>query len=576
MFGKSSRNNHLFKEVMMKIKFPFAIKLLLAFTLLILITGCPSARQLAQPLTQPINLIPDKPGKTPSYWCTWGAQNYASTDTAFEYCVELKGHFAIADTLTEKSVFHDPGWANYFEKARSDLFLMFDLGWDTPKGVDFDGKRWRLGTLELATEKFPSCTGTPAERLWKLNQLAKDAGWRGAGIWLASQAPGDEKDGKFMDDKALDEYWRQRARWTRYAGIEYWKVDYGARGGRPEFRRLLTRIAAEEAPGLIVEHGRGSGPLNDEECPWDTENYHRTGGYRNWDNGGVLKQAATLAEFSRILRTYDVTAYFSIPTTLDRVAQILAEFSNRSDINCIINCEDEPYIAAVLGCAMGILRHPLWRDELPDFQYDPSNFRKRIDEVTRAVRWHRIAPAFAVGKTENLLDKDVLIDTWRFRHGDSWATWMDGRESLQIAPARVARGMPLPEVTVPDKGPAPYVIASRHPNGAVSVATLPRISPGRGAYFPLADVSIEIANSASPIGIFGRYKSLTLNLPAELSTPRVLAQDLAADSAIDVTGKVKLEGNKIILSGKLIEKLGLAAASTNDLSEPGLVLVIKK
>ncbi len=153
---------------------------------------------------------------------------------------------------------------------------------------------------------------------------------------------------------------------------------------------------------------------------------------------------------------------------------------------------------------------------------------------------------------------------------------MDGRESLQTAPARVARGMPLPEVTVPDKGPAPYVIASRHPNGATSVATLPRISPGRGAYFPLADISIEIADSASPIGIFGRYKSLTLNLPAELSTPRVLAQDLAADSAIDITGKVKLEANKIILSGKLIEKLGLAAASTNDLSEPGLVLAIKK
>ncbi|MHC4158529.1 MAG: hypothetical protein ACYSSO_05555 [Planctomycetota bacterium] len=562
--------------MVVKTKSSFSIKLLLTLSLLILVTGCQTAQPTGRPLVETINLIPDEPGKTPSYWCTWGAQNYASTDAAFEYCVELKGHFAIAETLTEKSVFHNPGWAKYFQKARSDLFLMFDLGWDTPKGVDFDGERWRLGTLELVTEKFPSCTGTPAQRLWKLNQLTKNAGWRGAGIWLASQAPGDGKDGQFMDDKTLDEYWRERARWTRYAGIEYWKVDYGARGGKPEFRKMLTRIAAEEAPGLIVEHGRGSGPLNDEECPWDTENYHRTGGYRNWDNGGVLKQAATLAEFNRILRTYDVTAYFSIPTTLDRVAQILAEFSGRSDINCIINCEDEPYIAAVLGCAMGILRHPLWRDELPDFQYDPFKFRKRIDEVTRAVRWHRIAPAFAVGKTENLLDKDVLIDTWRLRHGDSWATWMDGRESLQTAPARVARNMPLPDVIAPNKGPAPYVIASRHPNGATSVAALPRISTGAGPYFPLADVSIEIADSAAPIGIFGRYKSLTLKLPAEPGSCRIFAQDLAADSALDITDSVKVEGNAITLCGKLINGLGLAAASPGDLSEPALVLAIKK
>jgi hypothetical protein len=561
---------------MLKTKLFRSIRLLLIICLLILVVNCQVIAQLAEESPQPLSLIPDQPGKTPSYWCTWGAQNYASTDDAFEYCVELKGHFAIAETLTEKNLFHEPGWAKYFKKARKDLYLMFDLGWDTPAGLDFDNERWRLGTLELATEKFPSCTGSPPERLRKLNEMTKAAGWRGAGIWLPSQAPGDGKDGNMMDQKDLEQYWRTRAKWTHQAGIEYWKIDYGARGGNPEFRKMLTRIAAEEAPGLIVEHGRGSGPLNDEQCPWDTKNYNRTGGYRNWDNGNVLKQATTLAEFTQILRTYDITAYFSTPTTLDRVAQILAEFSGRSDVSCIINCEDEPYIAAALGCAMGILRHPLWRDEPPNIQYDPFKYRKRIDEVTRAVRWQRIAPAFPVGKTENLLDKDVLIDTWKFRHGDSWATWMDGREALQTAPARVARGMPLPDVSVPDRGPAPYIIASRHPNGATSVATLPRISTGKGIYFPFADVSIDIADASAPIGIFGRYRSLTLKLPEEPGKCQIWAQDLAADEAIDITEKVKCKEKEITLSGELISKIGLSAAAENDLSEPALVLIIKK
>ena len=531
--------------------------------------------QKDKPSLRSINLIPDKPGKTPNYWCTWGAQNYASTDEAFEYCVELKGHFAIADTLTEKSLFHDPGWAKYFQKVQKDMFILYDLGWDTPPGVDFDGERWRLGTLELVSEKFPSCTGTPAERLWRLNELTKAAGWRGAAIWLASQAPGDGKDDQFMPQDQLEQFWRTRAQWTRHAGIEYWKVDYGARGGEPEFRKMLTDIAAEQAPGLIVEHARGSGPVNDEECPWDTKVFNRKGSYRTWGDGEVLEQAVTVAEFSDILRTYDVTAYFSIPTTLDRVAQILAEFSEKPGYSCILNCEDEPYIAAALGTAMGILRHPLWRNE-PGIEYDPFNFKNRIDEVTRAVRWHRIAPAFPVGSCKVTLDDNVLMDTWRFRKYDSWATWLEGREVLQTAPARVARGLPLPEVTIPDAGPAPYVIASRNPNGAVAVATLHRVSPGRGAYYPLADVTVDVPHISAPVGIFGRYRSLTLKFPADLGPCRIYAQDLAGDRAADITTEVNLGRSSITLPGRLIENIGLADASPGDLSEPALVLKIIK
>jgi hypothetical protein len=224
---------------------------------------------------------------------------------------------------------------------------------------------------------------------------------------------------------------------------------------------------------------------------------------------------------------------------------------------------------------MGILRHPLSRTE-PGIEYDPFNFKNRIDEVTRAVRWHRIAPAFPVGTTKVTLDDNVLMDTWRFRKYDSWATWLEGKEVLQTAPARVARGLSLPEVTIPDAGPAPYVIASRNPNGAVAVATLHRISPGRGAYYPLADVTVDVPDMFAPIGIFGKYRSLTLRFPADPSQYKIYAQDLAADTATNITKKVTHSAGKITLSGDLIEKIGLAAASPGDLSEPALVLKIIK
>ena len=39
-----------------------------------------------------VSLIPDSPGKTPSYWCTWGAQNYAADEKALAAATGLEGH----------------------------------------------------------------------------------------------------------------------------------------------------------------------------------------------------------------------------------------------------------------------------------------------------------------------------------------------------------------------------------------------------------------------------------------------------------------------------------------------------
>jgi len=254
------------------------------------------------------------------------------------------------------------------------------------------------------------------------------------------------------------------------------------------------------------------------------------------------------------------------------VAQILLELSGSGE-EVLINCEDEPYIGAVLGCAIGVLRHPDMI-EIAGYEYDPFNFKYRIDELVRAVRWHRIAPAFGAGLTENILDTVMLTDSWKFQNGDAWATWVTGRKVIQIAPARVARGMPFPEVYC-DNAP-PYVICSVHPDGAVAVGTLPRISAEKKIYYPLADIAIHLQDINSLIGIFGRYRSLTIIFPdnADLKSEKIYGQDLAGESAIEITGKVKLQSGKIIIPGEVIDMIGLSAATEGDLSEPGMVLKI--
>lgn len=79
-----------------------------------------------------------------------------------------------------------------------------------------------------------------------------------------------------------------------------------------------------------------------------------------------------------------------------------------------------------------------------------------------------------------------------------------------------------------------------------------------------------------PIGVFGKYKKLILNFKNLRGHITVYAQDLAANKAINITQDVEIQNNSLILPGELIEKIGTEANRTDDLSEPGLVLKIKK
>lgn len=141
-----------------------------------------------------MNLIPNAPGLSPNYWCTWSTQNFGREDEHPDYHNYLGGvgsQFARTE-MNEKNLRR---WLQQFPKIRGDLYLMLDDGWDVPYGVHPDKSRDRFGTLELDEERFPSFTGTPAQRLKKLNDFVKESGWRGLGLWVPAQAAGSiEKD----------------------------------------------------------------------------------------------------------------------------------------------------------------------------------------------------------------------------------------------------------------------------------------------------------------------------------------------------------------------------------------------
>ena len=486
------------------------------------------------------NLVPEKPSTAPNYWCTWAAQNYlfgqgAASLEAAELEGGAGGRHAV-ELMHEKRIFGDRGWIHFYPKIRGDLFLLLDNGYQVNPAT----------STELDPAKFPSFTGTPEERLKKLNDRIRAGGWRGLGLWLGPST-----------DEA---YTRERLQWSRYAGVGYWKVDCLDNGF------MLNRLGREVCPELIFEHALCSPNFNEGpngRAPSDYGTGHRL---------SCLKH-------SNVMRIYDCDHPLRFSTTLDRVASALKAASATTDAKGIVNCEDEVYIGAVLGCSVGVFRSPqvgLRPSGDPDvFMAGPRMFKKRIDEVTRAVRWHRIAPPFSACAAAVSVDDTVLSDSWTFRPGDTWDASKRGKTIIQSAPARVARGVPLPEVQC--DGEPPYVIAARHPNGAVAVGAQGRTRPDNAWFIPPAEVTLKLDEVPPAIGVFGRFRSLTFTFNKHLPPgAQIWAQDLAGDKATEISGRVKIDGQNLVVPGNLIDELGLSAATPADVSDPGLVFLLEQ
>lgn len=478
------------------------------------------------------SLIPGGPSKAPDYFCTWNVQGYA---------VSYAPTPVMRRAMNEKNVFGSgtyEGWANMFSRLHRDLFLVLDDAWDTP----LNGDKNFYGSLMIDTGRFPSVKGlSPEQRLASISEKAKSLGWKGLGLWIcAQQAP----NYKTTDSLA---YWTERFNWMNKAGIRYWKVDWGERSKSAEWRAWLTQLGKKLAPDLVIEHAM---------------------------TPAVLSVAETY-------RTYDVENIIAVPHTIDRIAKLLTALPKGRAVS-VINCEDEPYIAAGTGAAIGIMRHE-FNGNLPDGRQDYAfppvgrDLKSRLDEAVRCVMWHRIAAPFGINKTDNYVDTAMLHDYWVMKKDESWMkNHGEGYVNSWQAPAIIARGLEKPEVRLP-KGEklSPYILASRYPNGAIAIAAIGR-TIGREYLTPRADVVLNVPACDQPFGIFGHYHSLTIKADRPMRFTRILAQDLAGSIPVDITREVKHTGNSIILPGTLIDRIGLAAASKGDKSEPGMMLVFKK
>jgi len=487
------------------------------------------------------NLIPSLPGKAPNYWCTWAAQNYMYGHHLHELAPSIlegdSGAALARDAIGEHQLFGADGWAkSFYPQARSDVYLLLDDGWETGG----------TATFELDPKKFPSFSGTPVERLAALNCKARHEQWRGIALWCRNP-PGGEADRRLED-------------WSAKADIGYWKIDIGD----PSFR--LTALRDQTRLTLTLEHVLGELPVNGD---WRKDGRF---GSQAWGS-----RRLDILTHTDVYRTYDVTSILSLPTTLDRVAEMLKGAEGRPEVSSLLNVEDEVYVAAVLGCTMGILRHPL--EGLrpgPDtdlFFNGPRRAKRRMDEVVRALRWQRLAQPFSPGSGTVKVSENVLTDSWRFERGQTWQNDLIGSNVRQGAPACITRNLDLPYVQ--SAGEKPFVFTARFPNGAVAICAQQRTVPSRAWYMPEAHITLRVGDAPGPFGIFGDISSLTLIFDRPIDKHKVLAKDLKGDRAQDITHQIDRGQKKMQLSRSLIRKVGLSAATPGDLSSPGLILALE-
>ena len=185
--------------------------------------------------TEPVDLIPDEPNtETPNYVCTWSFQDWAAYSD--DYTPAMDSNIP-RDMLNHEQLFGENGWVNTaYQDSKQDLIFLLDDGWDLPKG----GNGSYFGSFLVSPDKFPDYGDTPQERLKTLVENIENAGWKGAGVWVCASEMSSEQDGTWNED-----YWRERLEWSKYAGVDYWKIDWGNHSGDAGWRQMVSDLADE-------------------------------------------------------------------------------------------------------------------------------------------------------------------------------------------------------------------------------------------------------------------------------------------------------------------------------------------
>lgn len=501
---------------------------------------------------------------SPDYWCTWATQSHSVGKSVKLGLMgsSFHGDQGIAwarDNLNERILFD--GWAkNYYPSVRGSLYCVLDDGWDVPYGENPGKAIEPFGSLVADAERFPSFAGTPAARMRGLNRALQDLGWRGAGLWVAAQAKGEGR-GARLNTVAAREDLKRKLGWCAEAGIGYLKVDWGVHSGSTEYRRLLSEAKDAEAPDVAVEHCAVMG------APFNGLSFGADGTMtctgRAAEDAPWREQARQILCFADVLRIYDLMQPLTLCNAAERT-QILLRLGAADAAKALINVEDEIYLGAALGCTFGAMRSP---DSMrPYGGRDWSDCWRRTTEVVRATNWRRYAPAFAAADgSRTCISQETVTDDWFFEAGTVWWKKIYGKHPVQSAPARIARSLPLPGVTVAGDE-RPLVCVSRHPNGALAIGALPRIKWPRGRFEVPADIRLDVVPGRH-LAVFGSVASVRVR---DNGAVRVVARDLAqtGDAAgEDITRAVVRTGDgHLVLPGDVLNRIG--AKETRDLSSP--------
>ena len=513
------------------------------------------------------DLVPEQLCTAPNYWCTWYWQNYLikAGEPVTNPSGKVYSNPAARENMNYETILGKNGMARVMlPKSRGEYYFLIDHGWQ-----DKSIKKNTFFTFIMDPNDFPEYADLePKDRIKKLNEEIKALGWRGLGLWVRG-TPTQEDARKFVE-------------WSKYAGVEYWKIDGG---DTQNFRAFKAKN--ELYPELKLEYVTGSGgPLNTRWNQPNLSNYpsvYAPGEKQVKDANagpGFASHALEVIKNSDVFRTYDAVPLLVSTVTLQRIHDILKQTAGHPEYISTLNIQDDCNIAAALGCLVAVKRHPMKTPRLyegRDLHFQIAGDRhvdKRLNEMDRLVRWQRIAPPMPAGYGTYKASEKVLIDKFKFRVGDTWKEETWGKMVTQGAPAIIARNMALPKVEC--IGEPPYVLASRFPNGAICIGTEGRVKPGESWYYPKADVTAEVGALNSLVGIFGYYASLTLVFENPVpQNAKIWAQDLLATKATNISDKVKIDGNSITIPGKLIEAMGTSENDEGDISAPGLVLQIK-
>ena len=517
-----------------------------------------------------------------TYWCTWSTQ--AETLKGHRLTGALKfpgdqGVPGVRDNMNEDVLFGPKGWANLFPGFRGDMVFMVDDGWDVPYGAKGgrDGIH-TFGSLVPDRARFPSfgVDASDRDRLRAFVQRTEGFGWKGLGVWVACQAYRERFEAPLTLD-ALKEDLKRKLDEAAYAGVKYWKVDWGVHNFHVWYRRLMSEMKERYYPELVIDHCRGfNNAVNGAVDPYLKPASDK---YRNIGTTGrifgvpeyepVTRDCEEIMSFSDVFRTYDSAHPLTTATMLERAAWELA-CADKTASRVVINTEDEPLIAAGLGLELSLMRASVWPGN-PVRDIRPR--QRRMSEDLRCIMWQRGVPAFGSDTPARVRYSDRSIrEAWRFLPGECWFTGQQEIEYFQVAPACVTRGLPLPEVRG-ENGEVPYVVGSRHPDGALAFAALPLLDPVRQSYTPTAAVRFDAALEPDvPVAVFGTFGTLTLD--DRTAGHRILARDILGGEAHDITGLCRRVAGCVELPGKAIAQVGGSQNPAGDDSEPGAFIEV--